>query len=109
MSLDPDPIFQGCTRPPMLCGVPLVGLVLIVGSALSAGSLLMLCGVRPAVPLSLLAIVPLLIVVRLAAAEDDQIFRKLALFVELSWYCPNRRVWGGRCYSPLKGRNGKRG
>lgn len=91
-----DPLFRGCTRPPMLVGVPLAPLigVTVVHAILAIWfTLLVLIGLPVAVG-----------VMRLLVRSDEQRFRQLALWARFRRRDGNRRFWGGcTSYSPLDG------
>ena len=93
-------IYKGATRPAMKLGIPLVPLVLVLGS----GFLLMLWGgllVSGWIALAVLvAWVPALIGMRLVTAQDDQRFWQAYLAAKLRWTHHNRRFWQSRSYAP---------
>jgi type IV secretion system protein VirB3 len=95
-----ETIYKGATRPAMKLGVPLVPLVLLVGT----GMLLIMWGgtlVSWWIALGVVvALVPALLWMRFITARDDQRFRQM--FVALKLRLPNRnaRFWKARSYSP---------
>lgn len=92
-----DPLFKGCTRPPMALGVPMTPLVVVVGSVIALSLFTKLY-------IALLAI-PLVMAMRAIARKDDQQFRLLFL---KSWcrIAPhhnfNRTLWRASGYSPIE-------
>lgn len=89
-----DPLFKGCTRPPMLFGVPLTPLVVVtvVHAALAIWfTLLFLIGLPVAI-----------VIMRLIVRSDEQQFRLLGLRLQCRLRNGNRQFWGGGAsYSPL--------
>lgn len=90
-----DPLFKGCTRPPMLFGVPVVPCIVVCGSLL-----LITVWTTPLFG----ATVPLaLAIMRAMVKEDDQQFRLLALklhfrVIHFNW---TGRFWKASTYSPI--------
>lgn len=89
-----DPLFKGCTRPPMLFGVPLLPLVVVAAvDALFVVwfTLLFITALPVAVA-----------IMRAIVRSDEQRFRQLALWFRFRFLDGNRRFWGGcSSYSPL--------
>jgi type IV secretion system protein VirB3 len=102
-----EAIYKGATRPPMKFGVPLVPLVVLVGS----GMLLMLWGgilVSGWIALSvLISFVPALAWMRFVTRRDDQRFRQIFVGIKLQLRDRNRRFWQARSYAPSIYRGGR--
>lgn len=82
-----DPLFRGCTRPPMFMGVPYVPFA--IGAAAC---------ILPAfyVDMFCLALLPVVIVVmRQMARRDDMVFRLLGLRLRFLLKAANRRLHAG--------------
>jgi len=90
-----DPLFKGCTRPAMMCGVPLVPLAVV-------SAVVILISVWTTIFLSLL-LVPIILVMRAISATDDQQFRLLGLKLvfRVVNYNHNHRFWKASAYSPF--------
>ena len=95
-NIDPrDPLFKGCTRPPMIFGVPVTALFIICGPVLIVSLWTKIYLVA--------TLIPIVLVMRSIAKTDDQQFRLLFLkmrFRVLS-YNHNGRFWRSSAYSPL--------
>lgn len=93
--IESDPLFKGCTRPAMMFGVPLVPLV--VGSMffIMAGVWFNL--------LIVLGIIPMVIIMRVLVANDDQMFRLLWLkfLFRVIFQNANGAFWKASAYNPL--------
>jgi type IV secretion system protein VirB3 len=102
-----EAIYKGATRPPMKFGVPLVPLVVLVGS----GMLLMLWGgilVSGWIALSvLISFVPTLAWMRFVTRRDDQRFLQIFVAIKLRLRDRNRRFWQARSYAPTTYRGGR--
>lgn len=98
-----DPIFKGATRPAMLCGVPLVWLLVVSGAAVLLAPYL-LYGLGPlALIFEALIYVPIYLWMRATTARDDQRLRQVAMAAWLrarQWR--GRRLWGAIPYAPLR-------
>lgn len=95
-----ESIYKGATRPAMKLGVPLVPLVLLIGSGMLLimwGGVLVTWWIALAV---VLAIGPALLWMRFVTAKDDQRFRQIFLSLKLRVRDRNRRLWQARSYSP---------
>jgi type IV secretion system protein VirB3 len=95
-----EAIYKGATRPAMKFGIPLVPLVISLGSAMLVtmwGGALWSWWVAVAV---LVALVPVLAWMRFVTAKDDQRFRQMFVAAKLRLHERNRRLWRSRCYSP---------
>jgi type IV secretion system protein VirB3 len=104
-----EAIYKGATRPAMKLGVPLVPLVVILGSGLLAvvwGGILVSGWIALAV---VLALVPALAWMRMVTARDDQRLRQMFVASRLRLYDRNRRFWRARSYSPTLYRGGRDG
>ena len=95
-----ETIYKGATRPAMKLGIPLVPLVVLLGS----GMLLTIWGGilvsgRIAVVV-VAAIVPALAWMRFVTARDDQRFRQAFVALKLRLHDRNHRLWRARSYAP---------
>lgn len=93
-----DPIFKGCTRPPMLLGVPMVPLILVLGIAVMA----MMWGMLISQWLALWAVVfaiASVVLMRHVTSHDDQRLRQWQLHLALRLANRSRRFWGCTSYS----------
>lgn len=90
-----DPLFKGCTRPAMVFGVPLVPLaaVCVVVILLSIWTTIFLA----------VLLVPIVLVMRQIAKQDDQQFRLLGLKILFRVINTNKngKFWKASAYSPL--------
>lgn len=98
-----DPVFKGCTRPPMFMGVPLTPLIVFCGPVviLAMYTTLMWLALLP----------PLIGVLRMIAKNDDQQFRLLGLkvlFRTADYFRGNSRFWKAASYSPIEFEKRKR-
>ncbi len=90
-----DPLIVGLTRPPMVMGVPVLGMLV----NFTGVSILFLATNNL---LALLLIVPLHSICYLLTLKDDRVFDNLFRAQLLANKCPNRRFWGNiNTYSPL--------
>ena len=100
-------IYKGATRPAMKLGIPLVPLVVVLGST----ALLILWGglfISWWMALGvLLGVVPALIWMRVVTAKDDQRFRQMFVAMKLQLHDRNRRFWRARSYAPTLYRGAK--
>jgi type IV secretion system protein VirB3 len=95
-----EAIYKGATRPAMKLGIPLVPLVVLVGTGMLGilwGGLLLSWWVAAGV---LVAFVPALLWMRWVTARDDQRFRQMFLALKLRLRAHNRAFWQARSYSP---------
>lgn len=90
-----DPLFKGCTRPAMIFGVPLVPI-----AAVSA--IVVLISVWTSI-LVVLALIPIVLIMRQIAKADDQQFRLLGLRLLFRGvaFNHNRHFWRASTYSPF--------
>lgn len=95
-----EAIYKGATRPAMKLGIPLVPLVVLIGT----GMVLTLWGgtlVSWWVALGVLvAIGPALLWMRFVTARDDQRFRQMFVAMKLRLHDHNRGFWRARSYTP---------
>jgi type IV secretion system protein VirB3 len=95
-----EAIYKGATRPAMLFGVPLVPLVVVIGSgalvALWGGILLSGWLALAAV----LTIGPVAAWMRFVTRKDDQRFLQVFIAFKLRLHDRNRRLWKSRSYAP---------
>lgn len=95
-----ETIYKGATRPAMKLGVPLVPLVVLVGTAMLAvmwGGILLSWWVALGV---VLAVAPTLLWMRLTTQRDDQRFWQLFVALKLRLHDRNQRFWHARSYAP---------
>lgn len=95
-----EAIYKGATRPAMKLGVPLVPLVVMLGTGMV---LVMWCGVLLSWWVSagvVSGLVPLLLWMRFVTAKDDQRFRQAFLMLKLRLHDRNHRLWLARSYAP---------
>jgi type IV secretion system protein VirB3 len=95
-----EAIYKGATRPAMKFGIPLVPLVVLLGTGMLLvlwGGVLVSWWVAVVV---LVATIPALAWMRFATRRDDQRFRQLFLAAKLRLHDRNHRLWGARSYSP---------
>jgi len=101
-----EAIYKGATRPAMKLGIPLVPLVVLLGT----GMLLVMWGgtfVSWWVALGVaIAMLPALLWMRLVTAKDDQRFHQMFVALKLRIPDRNHRVWHARSYSPTLYRGG---
>ena len=95
-----EAIYKGATRPAMKLGVPLVPLVLLLGT----GMLLIMWGgtlVSWWIALGVtMILIPAFVWMRLVTAKDDQRFRQIFIALKLRLHDRNRRFWHARSYAP---------
>jgi type IV secretion system protein VirB3 len=95
-----EPIYKGATRPAMKLGIPLVPLVVLVGTGMLGilwGGTLVSWWLALAVAV---AIGPSLAWMRFVTARDDQRFRQMFVALKLRLHDRNRRFWHARSYAP---------
>jgi type IV secretion system protein VirB3 len=94
-----EAIYKGATRPAMKAGVPLVALVLLFGTGmlvvLWVGTLLTWW----ALPVVVIALLPLWAAMRHITQRDDQRLHQWALAARLRWRDRNHRFWRARSYA----------
>jgi type IV secretion system protein VirB3 len=98
--MHPETIYKGATRPAMKLGVPLVPLVLLLGSAMLLvmwGGVLISWWIALAV---VIAVGPALAWMRHVTAKDDQRFRQIFVALKLRQFDHNHRLWRARSYAP---------
>ena len=98
--LQQDVIYKGCTRPPLLWGVPLMPLVMI----LMPGMLVGIVGLAYFLPLSLLALLvstSAWVWMRAVTKKDDQRLLQIFLRLRLRSRQKNTRHWGCAAYAPI--------
>jgi type IV secretion system protein VirB3 len=100
MSVQTEAIYKGATRPAMKLGVPLVPLVVLLGSGMLA-----IMWIGPlftwwVLPIAIATIAPVLAWMRFVTREDDQRFRQIFLAMRLRCADRNSRLWRARSYSP---------
>jgi type IV secretion system protein VirB3 len=101
-----EPIYKGATRPAMRFGIPLVPLIVLIGS----GALLMLWGgvlVSRWIAVGVLvSFIPALVWMNLVTRRDDQRFHQIFVGCKLRLHDRNRRFWQARSYTPALPRGG---
>ena len=98
--LQHDMIYKGCTRPPLLWGVPLMPLIMI----LMPGMLVGIVGLAYFLPMSLLALlvsVSAWFWMRAVTKKDDQRLLQIFLRLRLRARQRNTRYWGCAAYAPI--------
>jgi type IV secretion system protein VirB3 len=104
-----ETIYKGATRPAMKLGIPLVPLVVLLGSAMLIvmwGGTLLSWWVALGV---LLACVPALLWMRVVTAQDDHRFRQMFVATRLRLHDRNQSLWQARSYSPTLYRGARDG
>lgn len=99
MNMQAEVIYKGATRPAMKLGVPLVPLVVLVGSGLL---LVVWGGTLVSWWLSLgvvLSGIPAFAWMRWVTHQDDQRFRQMFIAMKLRHHDRNGRFWRARSYS----------
>lgn len=82
-----DVLFRGCTRPPMILGVPYAPFVIGAGTPLILAMYF---------SLFLLLLIPIVIILmRVAAKKDEMIFRLVGLNLAFRFLPRNVRLYGG--------------
>jgi type IV secretion system protein VirB3 len=98
--LQQDPIYKGCTRPPLMWGVPLMPLVMM----LMPGMLVGILGLAYLLPASLVAMfvsVSAWVWMRSVTKKDDQRLLQFFLRLRLRSRQKNTRYWGCASYAPM--------
>lgn len=86
------PLFKGCTRVPMVAGVPSTPLLFMLFSvATLAMAVSLWCW---------LLVPPLFLVMRGIAKVDDKAFRIWGLWFDTKFRNSNKAFWGASSYSP---------
>ncbi len=96
-----DPVFRGCTRPPMFLGAPMVPVILVGGLAIMAAMLGLF--LSPYVSIAVITIfVPVYAWMRVVTKSDDQKLNQLILRLRMRLRLQSsRRFWGAFTYVPL--------
>ncbi|MGE0315897.1 MAG: VirB3 family type IV secretion system protein [Lautropia sp.] len=98
-----DPIFKGCTRPPMLAGVPMFWMVVPAGIVLLLSPYLLYLLSPVAVLVLWMVFIPFYLWMRAVTRLDDQRLPQIALRLWIRARQPrSRRYWGSLCYSPSR-------
>ena len=95
-----EAIYKGATRPPMKFGVPLIPLVILVGTGILVtiwGAVLVSWWTAPMV---LSMTVPAFGWMRFVTRRDDQRFGQMFLAVKLRIRARNRAFWKSTSYAP---------
>ena len=95
-----EAIYKGATRPPMKFGVPLVPLVILVGTGILVtiwGAVLVSWWVAPVV---ITTAAPTFAWMRFVTRRDDQRFRQMFLALKLRSRDRNQAFWNSRSYAP---------
>ena len=97
-----DPVFRGCTRPPMFLGVPMIPFILLTGFAVLAGMLLLFLNALLTI-LVIALYLPIFVWMRMATRQDDQRLHQLMLRLRMRARMSGARShWGALTYTPLK-------
>lgn len=96
-----DPVFKGCTRPAMLLGVPLVPALLVAGGVLIPAIWALLISPPVGVGIVFLTL-PVFVVMRVIARNDDQRLAQLTLRVRMGSRQRNLLFWGAYAYMPMR-------
>ena len=102
-----EAIYKGATRPAMKFGIPLVPLVVLLGTAMLVilwGGLLVSWWVAA---FAIVAVAPALGWMRFVTRRDDQRFRQIFVASKLRLRDRNRRFWHARSYSPTVFQGGR--
>lgn len=96
MSIEPDPLFKGCTRPAMLFGLPLP-------VCIGFGMISLILAVFVNFFMLVLA-VPVYFTLRAIVKHDDQQFRLLYFKAIYRWsyVTRNLRFWRASVYAPVR-------
>ena len=95
-----EAIYKGATRPAMKLGIPLVPLVVLVGTGMLLimwGGVLLSWWIALAV---VAAFVPTLLWMRYVTSRDDQRFRQIFVALKLRLHDRNDQFWRARSYAP---------
>lgn len=95
-----ETIYKGATRPAMKLGVPLVPLVVLLGTAMLLimwGGVFLTWWIAVGV---VAACAPTLFWMRFVTSRDDQRFRQIFVALKLRLHDRNRRLWRARSYAP---------
>jgi type IV secretion system protein VirB3 len=95
-----EAIYKGATRPAMKLGIPLLPLVVLLGT----GTLLVMWGGTLvswwlALPV-IAAVLPALVWMHFITARDDQRLRQMFVVMRLRVHDRNRQLWHARSYAP---------
>jgi type IV secretion system protein VirB3 len=102
-----EDIFKGATRPAVMFGVPLMPLVVVVGSSLILimwGGSLLSWWIAPVI---LIGAILTLVWMRIVTKKDDQRLRQVYLRLQLVVLQGNRHFWKARSYAPVQFRGTK--
>lgn len=96
-----DPVFRGCTRPPMFLGAPMVPIIMVTGLAVMIAMLGLY--VSPYISIAVItAYVPIYAWMRVVTKTDDQRLNQLVLRVRMRTRMQGaRRSWGALTFIPL--------
>lgn len=96
-----DPVFRGCTRPPMFLGAPMVPIIMVTGLAVLFAMLGLY--VSPYISIAVItAYVPIYAWMRVVTKTDDQRLNQLVLRVRMRTRMQGaRRFWGALTFIPL--------
>ena len=98
-----DPIFKGCTRPPMLFGVPMLPLMLVTGffMLISVWVFYLVSGYLTLV--LMMAYFPIYFAMRQVTKKDDQRLRQLMMRARMRFrHSAGRMLWGAISFSPIR-------
>jgi len=96
-----DPVFRGCTRPPMFLGAPMIPFVLVTGIAILAAMLGLF--VSPLIFVGVATVyAPVYAWIRAMTKTDDQRLNQLILRLRMrARMQASRRFWGALTYVPI--------
>ena len=98
-----DPVFKGCTRPPMLAGVPLMPLIVAVG--VSFVPAMWILPFSPVLGVSWMGtLIPVLVVMRQISRNDDQRLAQMLARMTLHLRQHNAGSWRAHAYVPTRTR-----
>lgn len=101
--MERDFIFKGCTRPPMMLGVPLAPLMVLMGVCFLSGlwGIIISMSLWPAF-FSAMFFTVMIVTMRAVVKKDDQRFRQIYLWIILRLFNFSKRHWGVTSYSPYR-------
>lgn len=100
VKLQQDMIYKGCTRPPLLWGVPLMPMIMILMPTMLFG----VVGLAYFLPISLIALFMSCLTwiwMRAVTKKDDQRLLQIFLRLRLRARQKNSRYWGCAAYAPI--------
>jgi type IV secretion system protein VirB3 len=97
-----DPVFRGCTRPPMFLGAPMVPFILVTGIAILAAMLGLF--VNAFISVAVVTVyAPIYAWMRIITKSDDQRLNQMILRLRLRLRMQGaHRLWSAVTYTPIK-------